>query len=75
VYCHDVTIDKRWGDVIAPWLWNRAVHPAWHCTSGLLAFLDVQIMMAVRGFQLGWGEPRLKWFGAPYVTFNKVAAD
>jgi hypothetical protein len=75
VYCHDATIDKRWGDTIAPWLWNRAVHPAWHCTSGLLAFLDVQIMMAVRGFQLGWGEPRLKWFGAPYVTFNKVAAD
>jgi dihydroceramidase len=75
VYCHDVTIDKRWGDTIAPWLWNRAVHPAWHCTSALLAFLDVQIMMAVRGFQLGWGQPRLKWFGAPYVTFDKVAAD
>lgn len=75
VFCHDVIIEQRWGDTIAPWIWNRAVHPAWHCTSGLLAFLVVQILTAVRGFQLGWGEPRLEWFVAPYVTFDKAGVD
>eukprot|EP00980_Cylindrotheca_fusiformis_P022396 scaffold9277_cov130-Cylindrotheca_fusiformis.AAC.1 len=71
VFCHDATTTQRWGTVIAPWIWNRAVHPAWHCTSGLGAFLILQIGIAVRGFQLGWGEPRIKWFGAPYVAFGK----
>lgn len=61
------------------WVWNRAVHPFWHCSSSLLAWLLVQAMLAGQGLQRGWGEPQLQcasfWYGGvPYVTFsNKLS--
>jgi dihydroceramidase len=72
LYCDVATKDRRWGE-IAHWLWNRGVHPLWHCSIALVAFLLVQILYAVRGFQHGLGEAHLKWYGAPYVSFHKVA--
>lgn len=74
VLCADVTEDFVYGKTIAPWLWNKAVHPLWHCSSALLAWLLIQVMLAGQGLQRGWGEPRLKWWGAPYVIFYKPSA-
>eukprot|EP00339_Tiarina_fusa_P022741 CAMPEP_0117081192 /NCGR_PEP_ID=MMETSP0472-20121206/57242_1 /TAXON_ID=693140 ORGANISM="Tiarina fusus, Strain LIS" /NCGR_SAMPLE_ID=MMETSP0472 /ASSEMBLY_ACC=CAM_ASM_000603 /LENGTH=352 /DNA_ID=CAMNT_0004809055 /DNA_START=80 /DNA_END=1135 /DNA_ORIENTATION=+ len=69
LFCED---SKTWTALpLAPWIWNRAVHPLWHISSALLAWLLTQIILAAQGMQHGWGEPRLKWFGAPYVTFYK----
>ena len=62
---------KTWEGTLAPLIWNRIVHPLWHISSALLAWLLTQILVAAQGLQRGWGEPRLKWFGAPYVTFYK----
>ncbi len=58
------------------WLWNRAVHPFWHCSSALLAWLLVQALLAGQGLQRGWGEPQLQCssLGVPYVTFSKPAS-
>lgn len=59
------------------WLWNRAIHPFWHCSSALLAWLMIQAMLAGQGLQRGWGEPQLRcgswWYGGvPYVAFSKA---
>ena len=55
-------------------LWNRGVHPFWHCSSALLAWLSIQAVLAGQGLQRGWGQPELQcsWFGVPYVTFSKM---
>lgn len=71
LFCSDVTRNFAWGTTIAPWIWNRAVHPLWHCSSALLAWLSIQLLIAGQGLQRGWGEPRLRWYGAPYVIFHK----
>ena len=71
LYCHDATIDKRWGTGIVPWFWNRAIHPLWHCTIALVAFEIIQALIAIEGVQKGV-EPELRWSGAPYVTFARV---
>lgn len=67
--------DSQYG-TIAKWIWNRAVHPFWHCSSAMMAWLLVQAMLAGQGLQRGWGEPQLQcasfWYGGvPYVTFQK----
>jgi len=72
LFCHDAIADLRWGSTIAPWIFDRAIHVGWHCTSALLGFLTIQILLSVWGFQQGWGEPQLKWLGAPYVSFEKI---
>lgn len=72
LYCHDAITDMRWGSIVFPWIFDRAIHAGWHCTSSLLAFLTIQTLLAVWGFQQRWGEPQLKWFGVPYVSFEKV---
>lgn len=61
----------------AKWLWNRAVHPFWHCSSAMMAWLSVQAFLAGQGLQRGWGEPQLQcasfWYGGvPYVTFQQA---
>eukprot|EP00934_Nitzschia_sp_Nitz4_P000139 Nitzschia sp. Nitz4//scaffold208_size52459//27149//28456//NITZ4_006813-RA/size52459-processed-gene-0.33-mRNA-1//-1//CDS//3329541660//139//frame0 len=61
---------------LAQWLANRAVHPFWHCSSAMLAWLLIQALLAGQGLQRGWGEPSLQcasWWigGVPYVTFSK----
>ncbi|CAJ1929392.1 unnamed protein product [Cylindrotheca closterium] len=71
LFCHDATTDFRWGATLAPWIFDRAIHAGWHCTSALLVFMTIQILLSVWGFQQGWGEPQLRWFGAPYVYFEK----
>ena len=71
VLCKEVTHNFVFGTGLAPWIWNRAVHPLWHCSSALVAWVLIQILLACQGLQRGWGEPRLRWYGAPYVTFYK----
>jgi len=71
--------ESQYGDV-AKWLWNRAVHPFWHCSSAMLAWLLVQAMLAGQGLQRGWGEPQLQcasfWYGGvPYVTFQSSSSE
>lgn len=70
LFCNSVTRDFDMGDTLAPWFWNRAVHPLWHFTSGILAWLLLQVLLAAHGVQCGWGEPQVRWFGAPYVLFE-----
>lgn len=72
LYCHDAITDFRWGPTIAPWFFDRAIHAGWHCTSALLGYLTIQILLSVWGFQQRWGEAQLQWFGAPYVSFEKT---
>jgi hypothetical protein len=71
LYCNKVMHDKAFGEVIAPFVWNRVIHPMWHSLSGLLAWLLVQVLVAARGMQQSdWGTPSIKWFGVPYVMFS-----
>ncbi|KAG7374340.1 ceramidase [Nitzschia inconspicua] len=58
--------------VLLPWFFNRGVHLCWHCSSALLAFLGIQTLLAAKGTQLGWGEAHIRWWGAPYVSFQKI---
>ena len=51
------------------WYLHRAVHPLWHFTSGMLAFMLVQLLIAAHGMQNQWGVPEVRWFGAPYFVF------
>ena len=71
VYCNRVMHDRAFGEVIAPFVWNRVIHPMWHALSGLLAYLLVQVLVAARGMQQNWGTPSIAWFGAPYVVFSQ----
>jgi hypothetical protein len=75
LFCDHATKYLTFGNTIAPWIWNRAVHPLWHCSSALLAWLLIQVLLAGQGLQQGWGEPRLQWFGVPYVIFHKPQAN
>ena len=73
LFCHDAITDLRWGSTLAPWLFDRAIHAGWHCTSAVLSFLTIQTLLAIWGFQQGWGEPILKdWLWTPYVYFEKT---
>jgi hypothetical protein len=54
-----------------PFFFNRGVHLCWHCSSALLAWLGIQTLIAAKGTQLGWGEARINWWGAPYVSFHE----
>jgi len=71
LFCNAVMQDRSYGEVVAPFLWNRVVHPMWHFWSGLLAWLLVQVLVAAHGMQQGWGKPSLQWFGAPFVVFHE----
>lgn len=55
---------------ILPWFFNRGVHLLWHCSSALLAWLGIQTLIAAKGTQLQWGDAQVKWWGAPYVSFQ-----
>lgn len=70
LFCNTVTKDRAFGDVVAPFLWNRVVHPMWHFLSGLLAWLLIQVLVASHGMQQGWGNPAIGWFCVPYVVFQ-----
>jgi hypothetical protein len=59
---------------LLPWFFNRGVHLCWHCSSALLAWLGIQTLLAAKGAQLGWGEAQIRWWGAPYVSFQKTKA-
>jgi hypothetical protein len=69
LFCTDAQ-STEWGP-FAVWMWNRVMHPLWHCLSALLAYLLIQVLLAGQGLQQGWGEPQLRWWGAPYVIFHK----
>ena len=70
LFCNAVTQDGDFGEVVAPFVWNRVLHPMWHFLSALLAWLLVQVIVAAHGMQRSWGVPHLEWFGAPYVVFD-----
>mmetsp|Transcript_1626 Transcript_1626/g.4354 ORF Transcript_1626/g.4354 Transcript_1626/m.4354 type:complete len:337 (-) Transcript_1626:56-1066(-) len=70
LFCSSATQDFTMGEVVAPWFWNRAVHPLWHFTSSILAWLLLQVLIAAHGVQNGWGEPQVQWYGAPFVFFG-----
>jgi hypothetical protein len=59
------------GTALLPWFFNRGVHLLWHCSSALLAWLGIQTLVAAKGTLHGWGEAKLCWWGAPYVSFYK----
>jgi len=59
------------GTPLLPWFFNRGVHLCWHCSSALLAWLGIQTLIAAKGTLVGWGEAKLCWWGAPYVSFYK----
>jgi hypothetical protein len=71
LYCNAVMQDGAFGVVVAPFVWNRVVHPMWHFWSGMLAFLLIQVLVAAHGVQRGWGTPAIQWFGAPFVVFRQ----
>mmetsp|Transcript_9028 Transcript_9028/g.25016 ORF Transcript_9028/g.25016 Transcript_9028/m.25016 type:complete len:387 (+) Transcript_9028:97-1257(+) len=59
------------GSVVAV-IWDRVLHPLWHFTSGLAAFLLIQVFFAADGFAKGRGVPVIacsRWLGAPLVIF------
>lgn len=70
MYCDNVLLDGMLGTSLAPFVWNRVVHPVWHMLSGILAFLIVQILVAAHGMQQGLGVPTVCWDFAPYVVFS-----
>lgn len=70
LFCNAVMQDGAFGQVVAPFVWNRVAHPMWHFWSGLLAWLLVQVLVAAHGMQQGWGTPSIEWFGIPYVAFR-----
>jgi hypothetical protein len=70
LYCSSARESKS---ELLKWVFNRAIHAFWHCSSALLAWLLIQAMLAGQGLQRGWGEPHLQCsplVGVPYVTFS-----
>ena len=70
---------------VGAWFYNRVAHVIWHCSSGLLAWLLIQSLVAAKGIQDGWGPSgstaatkcrssstpaRVKWWLVPYVSFD-----
>lgn len=70
MFCADARAHSL-GTVWVPWFFNRVVHVFWHCSSGLLAWLTIQALIAAKGMQDGWGEAQVEWWFAPYVSFHK----
>jgi len=73
VYCadaqsHSLPIPGHLG----AWFYNRVAHVIWHCSTGLLAWLLIQFLVAAKGIQDGWGSTnaRVKWWLVPYVSFD-----
>ena len=56
-------------DSVMWFVWNRVLHPLWHFTSAMVAFLLVQVIYAAEGFSKGWGVPSIVWVGVPFVEF------
>ena len=69
LFCTSATQEFKFGILFAPFFWHRCVHALWHMTSGLLAWLVLQVLLATRGMQQERGAPELVWRGAPYVRF------
>lgn len=70
LFCNAVMQDRAFGKVVAPFVWNRVLHPMWHFWSGLLAWLLIQALVAAHGMQQDWGTPVIEWFGTPHVVFQ-----
>ena len=83
LFCTDIMNDENnnqnqqfviFGTALLPWFFNRGVHLLWHCSSALLAWLLIQTLVAAKGTLDGWGEAKVDWWGAPYVSFYKPKA-
>ena len=53
-------------------IWDRILHPVWHFSTAIVAFLTVEVFIAADGFGRGLGMPRIRWYGAPVVVFEDV---
>ena len=77
VYCADAQSHSLSFGRAGAWFYNRGVHVIWHCSSGLLAWLLIQSLVAAKGTQDGWGSSNahVRWWLVPYVAFDNDESD